>query len=131
MYTPNATLGERLQEALRDKGMRQADLIRLTGINSGALSSYITGRYAPKRETLYKLGRALDVSEMWLAGYDVPKERPAAQKENDALAGIIQRARQDEDYKTLLVKTAGLNEDQVKLLNQLVDQLTSAPKTSE
>ena len=131
MYTPNATLGERLQEALRDKGMRQADLIRLTGINSGALSSYITGRYAPKRETLYKLGRALDVSEMWLAGYDVPKERPAAQKENDALAGIIQRARQDEDYKTLLVKTAGLNEDQVKLLNQLVDQLISAPKTSE
>lgn len=131
MYTPNATLAERLAEALHDKGMKQADLIRLTGINSGALSSYITGRYAPKRETLYKLGRALDVSEMWLAGYDVPKERPAALKENDALAQVILRARQDAELKDLLLKIAQLEPEQIHLLALLAGQLTAAPKTSE
>ena len=67
-----STTAERLKEALRIRNMKQAELITLTGINKGALSSYLAGRYEPKQKNLHALARALNVTEAWLMGYDVP-----------------------------------------------------------
>ena len=58
---------------LRD--IRQADLVKKTGISKGALSSYISGRYVPKQNNVYLIAKALDVSEAWLMGGDVPMQR--------------------------------------------------------
>ncbi len=55
--------------------MKQADLARATGLNKGGISNYVTGRYEPKSDVISKLAKALNCSEMWLWGYDVPMER--------------------------------------------------------
>ena len=65
---------DRLKEAMRIRDMKQVDLLARTGINKGAMSSYLTGRYEPKQKNLHALARALNVSEAWLMGLDVPME---------------------------------------------------------
>ena len=69
------TIAERLKEGMELRGMKQADLARITGISKGSLSSYLSGRYAPKRDSLFKLAKALNVSDEWLMGADVPMQR--------------------------------------------------------
>lgn len=66
---------ERLRKAMELRGMTQAEIIEKTGINKGALSSYVSGRYEPKQNNTYLLAQALDVSVAWLLGADVPMER--------------------------------------------------------
>ena len=70
-----ATTSERLQAILSERGMKQADLARATGISRGAISNYAIGRYEPKSDIVQKLAEVLSCSEMWLWGYDVPMER--------------------------------------------------------
>jgi transcriptional regulator with XRE-family HTH domain len=74
-WTKVSSTSERLQEAMRSARMKQADLARATGLSKGGISNYVTGRYEPKSDIISKLAKALGVSEMWLWGYDVPKER--------------------------------------------------------
>ncbi|WP_338631497.1 helix-turn-helix domain-containing protein [Clostridium baratii] len=66
------TISERLKEALEIRDMKQTDLVKLTGITKGALSSYISGAYEPKQRNIHKLSQALNVDETWLMGFDVP-----------------------------------------------------------
>ena len=70
-----APCGERIQEALRIRGMKQADLCKLTNIPKSALSQYISGQYEPKQNRIYVLSQVLNVTEAWLMGYDIPMER--------------------------------------------------------
>lgn len=70
-----SSTANRLQEAMCLRGKKQVDLVRDTGIDKGSISNYVSGRYEPKQEAIYKLAAALDVSEMWLWGYDTGIER--------------------------------------------------------
>ena len=64
----------RLREAMEIRNMKQSDIIEKTGINKGAISSYLSGRYKPKQDNIYLLAQALSVSETWLMGLDVPMD---------------------------------------------------------
>ena len=77
-----ATVSERLQEIMKKRDIKQADLARLTGISRGAISNYALGRYEPKSEIIRKLAGALNCSYMWLWGYDVPMDEAAYIDEN-------------------------------------------------
>ena len=70
-----ATTSERLKQLLEEKGISQSELAKITGINKGALSSYISGRYKPKQTNTFLLAKALNVNEAWLMGADVSRER--------------------------------------------------------
>jgi transcriptional regulator with XRE-family HTH domain len=70
-----STTPERLKVALGKAKMKQSELCRLTGLDKGAVSSYLSGKYEPKSDAINKMAIALDVDEMWLWGYDVPMER--------------------------------------------------------
>lgn len=94
----------RIKEALNLRGMKQVELSEKSGINRPSISCYVSGKYEPKQEALYKMGKALDVSEMWLAGYDVPMERPAYQKENDELIDLIDKLQEDSDLRGKVLK---------------------------
>ena len=74
------TFADRLREAMAIAEKTQADLMRDTGLNRGAISSYLSGRYEPKRKALCLLAQALDVNEYWLMGRDVKKERSMKRK---------------------------------------------------
>ena len=74
-YDRVATCAERIKKALYIKGMKQSDLCRLTNIPKSALSQYISGAFEPKQDRIYLMAQALNVSEAWLMGLDVPMER--------------------------------------------------------
>ena len=74
-WVKNSTTSIRLQEIMREKGVKQAELARMTGISRGAISNYVLGRYEPKSDIINKFAKALNCSEMWLWGYDVPMRR--------------------------------------------------------
>lgn len=76
-------ISRRIQAALTMRNMKQADLVKLTGIHKSSISTYLSGEYEPKQKNIYKIAKALNVNEAWLMGYDVPMER----KEPDAIAG--------------------------------------------
>ena len=78
-WVKTSTTSSRLQEVMRIKKIKQADLARMTDISRGAISNYVLGRYEPKSDIINKLAKALNCSEMWLWGYDVPMERMAVE----------------------------------------------------
>lgn len=67
------------------------------------------------------MGRALDVAEMWLAGYDIPMERPKEQKNNDALSDIVVMLRTDEEFFSIVEKIRKMDPEKRKSLNALLD----------
>ena len=76
-YDRVATCAERIKKALYIKGMKHSYLCRLTKIPKRALSQYISGAFEPKQDRIYLMAQALNVSEAWLMGLDVPMERQA------------------------------------------------------
>ena len=76
-------VAERLRFAMNAKNMKQVDLVEKTGINKGAISSYLSGRYEPKRGQIEKMAEALRVSPTWLAGFDVPMNENEISRADD------------------------------------------------
>lgn len=116
-----ATVATRLEEALKLTGMKQADLVRLTGLDKGSISHYIRGKYEPKSRAIRKLAIALNVSEMWLWGYDVPSERTAFQKKNERMVVIMTRMRTDSEFFNLIETLSQLNPEQYDSIKQLIN----------
>ena len=85
------TTAERLREIMYARGLKQADIVRMCqpyadrlGIKfqKSALSQYILGRNEPNQYKLTVLALALNVSEAWLMGYDVPMKRESNTTDN-------------------------------------------------
>lgn len=68
----NRVFSQRMKEIMLEKGIRQTDLVQMTGIDKGALSSYMNGRYMPNAEKVAKIAKALSVSVDYLLGKDDP-----------------------------------------------------------
>lgn len=66
---------DRLKKALEIREMRQADLVEATGISKSSISTYLSGKFIPKQNNIQKLAQALNVSEAWLMGCDVPMDK--------------------------------------------------------
>lgn len=116
-------VSERLREAMNDAGKKQADLVRETGIDKGALSSYLSGKYEPKQKAIGALARALNVSEMWLWGYDVPKVRTPEQKKNDTLVDVVSKLRQDPDFFDVVAQLAELPAGEYASIKSIISAL--------
>ena len=70
-----ASCGRRISQALMIRDMRQSELCKLANVPKSSLSLYLSGAYEPKQDRIYSMAKALNVSEAWLMGYDVPMER--------------------------------------------------------
>lgn len=75
------TIASRLRTALELRGMKQAELVELTGIGKSSISTYLRGSYIPKQKNIYKMAKALNVNEAWLMGEDVDPTRQNAYSE--------------------------------------------------
>ena len=60
---------------MSDQGMTAVELSTKTKIPKSSISQYLSGYAKPKQDRIYLLASALNVSEAWLMGYDVPIER--------------------------------------------------------
>lgn len=114
----------RVREALRIRNMKQVELCEKTKIKKSSLNNWLRQRWQPKQEAIMKMARALDVSEMWLAGYDVPMERPVAQIKNDELKQLIFEIKEDDDLKDLFTSICSLNDNQRSTIKSMVSELS-------
>ena len=114
----------RIRKALSLRGMKQSELCERTGIAKTTVSSWTNQRWQPKQDALYKMAKVLDVSEMWLAGYDVPMERSVAQIKNDELVQLITEIRNNNDLRQLFVSVCNLTADQRKTIEVMVNELS-------
>lgn len=81
-----ASCGQRISIALAKRGMRQAELCKLAQVPKSSLSLYLSGAYEPKQDRIYAMAKALNVSEAWLMGYDVPMEKEKISPEEPKLS---------------------------------------------
>lgn len=97
-----ATTSDRLKFIMDSRNLRQADILEMiapycerynVSIPRNALSQYVTGKVLPRQDKLTILGMALNVSEAWLMGFDVPMERkdpvPAKNGEQDEITNLF------------------------------------------
>ena len=77
------TTAERLKEIMQENSLRQTDILSKcepyckkynVRLAKNDLSQYVNGKIEPGQEKLAILSYALNVSEAWLMGYDVPKQ---------------------------------------------------------
>jgi len=80
---PRYTVAERLQQVMREKGLRQVDILNKSipyqkeleiRMTKSRLSNYVNGRSVPNRTALFLLTKTLDVEPAWLMGYDSTDE---------------------------------------------------------
>lgn len=80
----NSNTSVRLKEIMSSRSLRQVDILQAAKpfcekynvkLARNDLSQYVSGKVEPGQEKLTILGLALNVSEAWLMGYDVPMER--------------------------------------------------------
>lgn len=97
-----ATTADRLREAMQNKKMNAATLSRISEMSEASIFRYMNGNTVPKHATMLLLAAALDVSDAWLYGYDVPMERPDPFKEGDKLVyrALSEQEKQREDGNT-------------------------------
>lgn len=79
----------RLKTIMEQRNLRQINILELTRpycekysvkMNKSDISQYISGKVEPSQEKLVILSMALNVSESWLMGFDVPMERGSTSK---------------------------------------------------
>ena len=118
-----ATTSERLTEAMRDADKKQIDLARETGLSHSTISRYISGAVEPRQDATHKLAICLNVSELWLWGYDVPKTRTATQKKTDELVEVIAKLRKDPEFFEVVSMLASLPTAEYESIKNLLSAL--------
>lgn len=75
---------ERLQQIMKERHLKQVDILNMSKpfqkalnikLGKSALSQYVNGIQSPDQDRIFLLSKTLNVSEPWLMGYDVARER--------------------------------------------------------
>ncbi|MGN0272388.1 MAG: transcriptional regulator [Lachnospiraceae bacterium] len=115
------TTAERLKQIMEERNLKQVDILNLSlplcakwnvKMNKSDISQYVSGKVEPSQEKLVVLGYALNVTEAWLMGFDVPRER-----KDTAL-----QAEKDFDF---FYKYSMLNERDKKVVLDIMDSMIS------
>lgn len=86
---------ERLKYIINERGLKQVDIIRLAEpycnkydikLGKNDLSQYVSGKVEPSQPKLTILALALNVSEVWLMGYDVPITKETSDNVNNLIS---------------------------------------------
>lgn len=116
---------DRLRELMAEKNWKQVDIINHSrqfqeklGVKLGksALSQYVNGVQAPDQKKLALLALTFDVSEAWLMGYDVPREREVSPELEYTSSDLRKMA---ENAKTFDGKP--LNEDDIQAIQNIIE----------
>ena len=118
-----ARLQDRLKEALTVRGMKAIDLSEKLDISRGTISYYLLGKSAPKADRLNLISIALNVSEAWLLGYDVPMERTTEQKKNDNIVRFVAQMRKDNDFFGVVSDLADLQPEEYAVVKAMISTL--------
>lgn len=116
---------DRLNQLMAERNWKQVDIINNSkkfqeklGVQLGksALSQYVNGVQAPDQKKLSLLALTFDVSEAWLMGYDVPRERESV-VENEYTSSDLRKMA--ENAKTFDGKP--LNEEDIEAIQNIIE----------
>lgn len=119
------TCGNRIAKALSVRDMKAADLCKLAKVPKSSLSLYLSGAYEPKQNRIFEMAKALNVSEAWLMGYDVPMERQDGKKSPSDKVELT------EGEQMWLELYHRLSDDTRKLLINTMDSFDRLPKDKQ
>ena len=106
----------RIRTALKLKGIKQAELCKMANVPKSSLSLYLSGAYEPKQDRIYLMAKALNVSDAWLFGYNVPMERQA-----NTLS--VQDDELSENKKKLIELARSVPEDKVNVIMRVMKSI--------
>lgn len=118
----------RLKKIMDERNLKQVDIISKcepyckkynVKLTKNYLSQYVSGKVEPKQNTLFILGKALNVSEPWLMGFDVPMERESVSQPEES---PVMKAILNSQYKdTQLAETFIAKKVSDKIEFELID----------
>lgn len=112
---------EHYQKLLDEKGLKNADVSRATGISNMTLSDWKHGKTKPKTETMQKLADYLNVSVDYLVNgkeADINSEFSPEQAELDV------KISQDIELKNALKKYFSLSDEKKKHIIEMIKLLS-------
>jgi len=118
-----ATIAQRIREGLALRNLKQVDIVERTGINKGALSSYISGKYQPKQANIALIAGALGVREDWLMGQDVPMERQENGPVDEELSGYLEELKNRSEMRMLFQLAKGATKADVERAAKIIEAL--------
>lgn len=127
-----STTSDRLKEIMRNRKLRQIDILEMTKpycekhnvkMNKSDISQYVSGIVEPGQEKLSILGMALNVSEAWLMGYNVPMDRDYVSTANMGVV-TLREVKLINDFRKL-------NEIGQKEAAKRIEELTHIDKYTE
>lgn len=68
------SFAERLNQRMKELGIRQKDIMKVTNKSSGAVSSWTKGAYLPKGDALKEIAKLLNTTTDWLLEGKGPKD---------------------------------------------------------
>lgn len=117
-----------------EKGLKDSDVCRLTGIKSPTMTDWKKGRYTPKMDKLQKIADALNVSlDRILTGQDVEKESVEGMKYyfNDETARLAEEMYKNDDLRFLADSTRKMSPEDIKALTAMAQALIRKEKIEE
>lgn len=112
----------RIEEALNMRGMKAVELAEKSGLSQTSISHWIKQRWQPKATPLHKMAKVLGVTELWLAGYPVPMERPAEQVRGDKIADIVKELRDNDRLINIVSQLPLLTDSQLDSIETMVNE---------
>lgn len=113
----------RLNQLISERNLKQVDILNKcralqdkydVKIGRNHISQYVNGKVEPGQLKLSLLAEALNVSEAWLMGYDVPM---STEKEKSAPA--------TEKQQVLIELVKQLDDNQCDIMSNLINQILS------
>lgn len=65
---------ERLKIILEEKNLKCNEFAKKFGYSKQSISAYLNGTRSPKRPVIIAIAQLLNINQLWLCGYNVPKD---------------------------------------------------------
>lgn len=112
--------GYEIYEKLRkERGLRDSDVSRMTGIGSGTLSDWKKGRYELKTEKMKKIAEALDVSIDTLMGQ---REGYYA---DDGVRELAEFITKNPAYRSLFDAAMRVKKEDIDFVKEMIERTTN------
>lgn len=129
------TTAQRLRDIMEQRQLKQTDIIRMAEpycakyrikLGKSDMSQFVSGKVEPGQWKLSILAMALNVSEAWLMGLDVPMERD----QEDASFGEDAPVQQDERTSEVIRLFGALDPERQETLLHVLRGLLADQKAS-
>lgn len=115
---------ERLNSILQKRNLSQADLSKMTGIRSSSISDWLKGKYEPKQDKIAIIADALNVSPVWLIGYDEPStNQPKGYYVDSETAEYAEMLRTRPEMRMLFSASRGISKEDMEKAVEYIELL--------